>query len=88
MPQAHPLYCSRCADDVSVIRPWRGWRAAWLIWRIVMVVALIFSPFLSADYCVMLPSLMLMLAAGGPLYRYARTKPACRRCLLELEEVR
>ncbi len=86
MALSDTLYCLRCGADVAVVRPWRGWRPAWLVWRVALVFALTLSPFLAADYCVMLPSLMVFLAAGGPLYGHARVRPACRRCRLELDE--
>lgn len=80
------LHCPRCREDVRVLRPWRGWRPAWIAWRMGLVIALSLSPFLAADYCVMLPSLMVFLTAGGPLYAHAKIRPTCRRCLLELDE--
>lgn len=78
------LHCGRCEALVPVIRPWRGWRVGWTVWRVGLVGVLAASPLLASDYCVMLPSMMLYLAAGGPLRSYARTPPVCRRCSLEL----
>jgi hypothetical protein len=52
----------------------------------LFVVALCLAPMLAADYCVMLPSFMVFLTAGGPTYARAKVRPACRRCLLELDE--
>lgn len=80
------LHCPRCSADVDVSRPWRGWKTAWILWRVLFVVALCLSPMLAADYCVMLPSFMVFLTAGGPTYARAKVRPACRRCLLELDE--
>lgn len=81
-----PLYCRRCDALVPAIRPWRGWRHAWTIWKVGLVGVLALSPLLASDYCVMLPSMMLYLAAGGSLRGYAKTQPVCRRCSLELTE--
>lgn len=86
MPEPDTLHCPRCDDDVPVARPWRGWKPAWLAWRAGLLVALALSPILAADYCVMLPSFMVFLAAGGPTYAHAKLRPSCRRCLLELDE--
>lgn len=81
-----PLYCRRCEALVASIRPWRGWKPAWLVWKVGVVGVIAMTPLLASDFCVMLPSMMLYLAAGGPLRAYARTRPVCRRCSLELTE--
>jgi hypothetical protein len=81
-----PLYCRRCDALVGSIRPWRGWKPAWTAWKIGLVVVLALFPLLASDYCIMLPSMMVYLAAGGPLREYAKTRPVCRRCSLELTE--
>lgn len=80
------LYCARCDGLVLPIRPWRGWPIGWTVWKVGLVGVLALSPLLASDYCVMLPSMMLYLAAGGPLRSLARTRPVCRRCSLELTE--
>lgn len=84
--EAPPLYCRRCQALVPSIRPWRGWKPAWLLWRIGLVGVLALSPFLASDYCIMLPAMMVYLAAAGPLRSFAQTRPVCRRCSLELTE--
>ena len=66
------------------MRPWPGWRVARVGWFGALGVALIFFPVLSADYCVMLPSFMTLIAAGGPLHWLAGQKATCRRCALEI----
>lgn len=83
---AERLYCRRCDAQVSVIRPWRGWKPAWLAWKLFLVVVLALFPLLASDYCVMLPSMMLYILAGGPLRAFARQLPVCRRCSLELAD--
>jgi hypothetical protein len=81
-----PLYCARCDVAVEPIRVWGGFRVGWAIWRVGLIGVLALTPFLASDYCVMLPSMMLYLAAGGPLRALARTRPVCPRCSLELVE--
>ncbi|MEM1418950.1 MAG: hypothetical protein AAGH15_28920 [Myxococcota bacterium] len=73
-------HCARCERETPVMRPWRGWRWALRGWVGVLVLLGILSPVLSADYCVMIPSAMLVMSAGGPLLRLAREVPTCRRC--------
>lgn len=80
------LFCPRCDDAVRTIDPWRGWKPLWVAWRVGFVGILVGFPILASDYCVMLPSTMLYLAAGGILRGYARERPVCRRCSLELDE--
>lgn len=81
-----PLYCDRCEGLVPPLRPWRGWRPAWNAWKIGLVGVLALFPVLATDFCIMLPGMMLYLSAGGPLRMYARERPVCRRCSLELTE--
>lgn len=80
------LYCRRCDDLVRPLRPWRGWGISWTVWKVGLIGVLALSPLLASDYCVMLPSMMIYLVAGGRLRELARTRPVCRRCSLELTE--
>ena len=73
-------YCHRCDRPSPVVAPWSGWRWAFRLWVAVVVLLGALSPVLSSDYCVMIPSTMMVLAAGGPLLRLARERPSCRRC--------
>jgi hypothetical protein len=81
-----PLYCRRCVALVPSIRPWHGWKPAWTAWKVGVVGVIAMTPLLASDFCVMLPSMMVYLTAGGPLRAYAKTRPVCRRCSLELTE--
>ncbi|MEZ4339879.1 MAG: hypothetical protein R3B82_24930 [Sandaracinaceae bacterium] len=83
-PRRH--YCPRCEEPVRAIEPWRGWKPLWNVWKVGFALMIVGFPVLASDYCVMLPSCMLYLAGGGLLRGYAREKPVCRRCSLELDE--
>ena len=80
------MYCRRCDDAVRVLRPWRGWKTALIVWYCVMGAMTLLFPFMASDYCVMIPTMMLMILAGSPLHAFAREKPVCARCSLELDE--
>jgi hypothetical protein len=80
------VYCRRCDDVVRVVRPWRGWKIAWAAWKVLFVGVLLLFPLLASDFCILLPSTMLFIAAAGPLRAYARQPPICARCSLELDE--
>ena len=84
--QEGALYCGRCDAQVRAIRPWGGWGTAWTIWKIGLAFVLALTPLLASDYCIMLPSMMIYLVAGGRLREQARTRPVCTRCSLELTE--
>jgi len=45
---------------------------------------LLFFPFMAADYVCMMPTLMMVMFAAGPIFHFAGEKPTCRRCRLEL----
>ncbi|HBQ15234.1 MAG TPA: hypothetical protein DEF51_30295 [Myxococcales bacterium] len=84
---AHPLtvtYCPRCDEDVRVIAPWSGWPKAWRAWLGGLGVMAVAAPFVAWDFCVMQPSMMAYLLAGGIVRHHARARPVCRRCSLEL----
>lgn len=79
------MFCRRCDDLVPAILPWKGWKQAWWVWCGVMGTMVFLFPFIASDFCVMLPSLMAMIIAGGPTYRLSREKPVCSRCSLPLD---
>jgi hypothetical protein len=78
------MYCRRCDDTVSAIVPWRGW--VWLkrLWWVGVAIVLALFPLLAADFCVMLPSSIAYVLAGGILHRLASEQPICGRCSLPL----
>jgi hypothetical protein len=79
------MHCPRCDDRVPVLRPWRGWRPARIAWWVGAVIWVSLFPIIAGDYCVMLPSFMAYLIAGGPIHSMAKQKIQCRRCSLELD---
>lgn len=83
-----PLYCARCDASVPVIRVWSGWKWCWRVWLTGFLMMIAMTPLLAYDFCVIIPGMMVYIAAGGPLYHLARTRPVCRRCSLELDEGR
>ena len=89
MSAAEPtMYCRRCDDVVRVIKPWSGWKPSLYVWYGAMVMLVFLSPFMASDYCVMIPTMMMIILAGSPLHRLAKEKPVCRVCSLELDEAR
>jgi hypothetical protein len=77
-------HCPRCDDQVRFIRPWGGWKPLRLVWFGVMGIFLMLFPFMSADYVCMIPTLMMVMFASGPLFHLAGQRPTCRVCRLEL----
>jgi hypothetical protein len=51
---------------------------------VVLGILLLLSPVLSADYIVMTPVALAIVAAIGPLNHLASQKPICRTCGLGL----
>lgn len=79
------LYCRRCDDAVPYVAPWEGWRYAWWAWVGMMGVLVLAFPIMASDYCVMIPTMMGIIVAGGPLYRLRHERPTCAICSLELD---
>lgn len=71
---------------MPAIVPWRGWPFAWRAWIAGLLVMLAAAPFIAWDFCVVQPSMMLYLTAGGLVRQLAREKPVCSACSLELDE--
>lgn len=65
---------------MALVRPWSGWRVARIAWFVVVGVMLLVSPIMMSDYAVMLPTMMVILAAFGPIHGLASVEPTCRRC--------
>lgn len=77
-------HCPRCEDQVRVVRPWGGWPWVRRAWFSVMGVFLLLFPFMAADYVCMIPTLMAVMFAAGPIFHFAGEKVTCRKCRLEL----
>jgi hypothetical protein len=45
-------------------------------------------PILSSDFCVMIPSMMAIIIAGSPIFRYASELPSCCTCSAVLDPKR
>jgi len=67
------------------VSPWRGWRVARVAWFALAGLVLLVSPIVMSDYVVMIPMMMVIFAAYGPLHGLASTLPTCRRCGLAFE---
>lgn len=72
--------CPRCARPVEPIRPWPHWRKVRVGYFCGLGVALCAAPVILADGFVMIPMLMLYMAAIGPLNALSRQRPVCPRC--------
>lgn len=82
------MYCWRCDDVVRAIRPWPHWNKVWIGWCCTMGGMTFLTPVMSSDYCVMIPTMMGIIVAGGPIYRYARELPSCSVCSALLDPAR
>ena len=72
--------CPRCAKQVQAVWPWPHWgRLRWIYFG-VLGLCLCASPVILADGFVLIPTMMVWMAAIGPLNRLARNKPTCARC--------
>lgn len=79
------LPCKRCRRDVPAILPWPGWQVARYGWYATIGVMLFAFPVMAADYCVMIPTMMGIILAGSTVHAYAKQKPVCKLCSLELD---
>lgn len=71
---------------MAAIRPWRGWPIAWRAWWVGLALFVCILPFLILDFCITQPSFLLYLTAGALLRSFAREKPVCSSCSLELDD--
>ena len=82
------MYCWRCDDVVRAICPWPHWNKVWIAWCCVIGGMVFVFPVMSSDYCVMIPTMMGIIVAGGPIYRYAHEHPSCTVCSAVLDPSR
>jgi ribosomal protein S27AE len=72
--------CPRCATRVHAVWPWRHWGRLRYIYFGVLGLCLVASPVILADGFIMIPTMMVWMAAIGPINRLAAKKPTCARC--------
>jgi hypothetical protein len=82
------LYCWRCDDLVRPVRPWPHWHKIKMVWWAMIGLITILSPIMGADYFCMIPTMMGIIVAGGPIYRYAAEPATCSVCSAELDPSR
>jgi hypothetical protein len=73
-------YCTRCRQDVRTVRPWPHWRKLRYAYFGVLGGALFGAPVILADGFVMIPTLMIFIAAIGPLNALIAKRPTCAQC--------
>lgn len=73
-------YCARCRRDVRTIRPWPHWRKLRHAYFGILLAALFGAPVILADGFVLIPTLMVYIAAIGPLNALVAKQPTCAEC--------
>jgi hypothetical protein len=81
-------YCARCRKDVRTIRPWPHWRKLRHAYFGILVFALFGAPVILADGFVFIPTLMVYIAAIGPLNALVAKRPTCAECGAVVEKLR
>jgi hypothetical protein len=81
-------FCPRCREDVRTIRPWPHWRKVRYGYFAMLGVALCGAPVLLVDGFVLIPSLMMFMAAIGPLNSLVAKTPTCAQCGAPTEKLR
>ncbi|MEM1416843.1 MAG: hypothetical protein AAGH15_18240 [Myxococcota bacterium] len=79
-PARHHGHCARCARRVALVLPPRLGRWAPRVWLGMVGVIASLYPVLAVDYCFMIPCMVAVFAAAGPVRRLAGERPSCRRC--------
>jgi hypothetical protein len=73
-------HCSRCKRGVRTVRPWPHWRKLRYGYFGVLALALFCTPVILCDGFILIPMLMVFIAAIGPLNTLVATKPTCADC--------
>lgn len=73
-------YCRRCAREVSLLRPWPGFRWLKRAWFAGLLVVLALMPIILSEITILLPMAMAFAVAGGPLLSLASQPITCRTC--------
>lgn len=79
-PQGPHGYCARCAREVSLLRPWPGFRWLKRAWYAGLLLVVALMPIILSEITVLLPMAMVFAAAGGPLLSLASQPTTCREC--------
>jgi hypothetical protein len=81
-------FCPRCRQDVRTIRPWPHWRKVRYGYFALLGVALMGAPVILVDGFVLIPSLMVFIAAIGPLNALVAKLPTCVNCGAPADKLR
>jgi hypothetical protein len=73
--------CPRCHEAVRTVRPWPHWRKVRYGYFVGLAFMLCLGPpVIFTDAFVMIPLLMVYIAAIGPLNSLVGTEPTCAQC--------
>lgn len=81
-------FCPRCRQDVQTVRPWPHWRKVRYAYFALLGLALFGAPVILADGFILIPTLMIFIAAIGPLNAQVAKKPTCAVCGAVVEKLR
>lgn len=81
-------HCPRCREDVRTVRPWPHWRRVRYGYFGGLGLALLGAPVILADGFVLIPTLMLYIAAIGPLNSLVAKQATCAQCGAVVESMR
>lgn len=73
-------HCSRCARGVRTVQPWPHWRRVRYGYFATLSLALFCAPVILCDGFVLIPMLMVFIAAIGPLNTLVAKLPTCADC--------
>jgi hypothetical protein len=79
-PQGTRGHCARCARDVSLLRPWPGFRWLKRAWYAGLLLVLALMPIILSEITLLLPMAMVFAVAGGPVLALASQPVTCRTC--------
>lgn len=81
-------HCPRCREDVRTVRPWPHWRKVRYGYFAMLGVALFCTPVILCDGFVLIPCLMLFMAAIGPLNSFVAKPATCAQCGAPVDALR
>jgi hypothetical protein len=81
-------YCPRCRQDVRTVRPWPHWRKLRYLYFSLLGLALFGAPVILADGFILIPTLMIFIAAIGPLNSLVAKRPTCADCGAVVDKLR